>query len=164
MMRVEDKPWVETDLEGRLNLGSWAAAAAYGLVELAVETLEEARVPLTKTAVRALAESFAVVIARVQRSLGARVSLQDSLHTRLRGALRCCLKTLPPPFGGTLAQWDGWANGLERRLVSISTTAEDLWATERPVNGRPWLTLAAPAKTGPARATARSSGLSVPTA
>jgi hypothetical protein len=52
--RHEDKPWVE-EIGGRPNFSSYAARAAFGLAELAVETLHQAGVALTGQTVFAYA-------------------------------------------------------------------------------------------------------------
>ena len=140
-MRHEDKPWVE-EIEGRLNFSSYAAGAAFGLAELAVETLHQAGVALTGQSVYALADTFATVIANVQRVMDAKVNMAEGLHTRLRGALRTSLVTLPAPFGADQEAWAAWVAATERRLRAIVTVAERLWQAERDKSGQPWTALA----------------------
>ena len=140
-MRHEDKPWVE-EIEGRLNFSSYAAGAVFGLTELAVETLHQAGVALTGQSVYALAETFATVIANVQRVMDAKVNMAEGLHTRLRGALRTSLVTLPAPFGADQEAWAAWVAATERRLRAIVTVAERLWQAERHEPGQPWAALA----------------------
>jgi putative RecB family exonuclease len=135
-MRHEDKPWVE-EIEGRLNFSSYAAGAAFGLAGLAVETLHQAGVALTGQTVFALADTFATVIADVQRAMNAKLNMAEGLHTRLRGALRTSLATLPAPLGGDQEAWAAWVAGTERRLRTIATVAERLWETERGEPGQP---------------------------
>ena len=139
-MRYEDKPWVE-EVEGRLNFNSYAAGAVFGLAELAVETLHEAGVALTGQTVYALADTFATVIANVQRAIDAKVNMADGLHTRLRGALRTSLATMPVPFGSDQEAWAAWVVATERRLRAIVTVAERLWEAERDESGEPWMAL-----------------------
>ena len=139
-MRHEDKPWVE-EIEGRLNFSSYAAGAAFGLAELAVETLHQAGVALTGQSVYALADTFATVIANVQRAMDAKVNMAEGLHTRLRGALRTSLVTLPAPFGADQEAWAAWVAATERRLRAIVTVAERLWQAERDEPGQPWAVL-----------------------
>jgi hypothetical protein len=142
-MRHEDKPWVE-EIEGRLNFSSYAAGAAFGLAELAVESLHQAGVTLTGQTVYALADTFATVIADVQRAMNAKLNMAEGLHTRLRGALRTSLATLPVPLGGDQEAWAAWVAATERRLRAIATVAERLWEAERGEPGRPWAALVEP--------------------
>ncbi len=55
-MRTEGKPWEQAGLEGTLNYNSYAAMAAFGLVELAVSSLSRAGVPLSVASIRALSD------------------------------------------------------------------------------------------------------------
>jgi hypothetical protein len=69
--------------------------------------------------------------------------MAEGLHTRLRGALRTSLGTLPP-LGGDQEAGAAWVAGTERRLRAIATVAERLWETERGEPGRPWAALVEP--------------------
>jgi len=125
-----------------LNPNSYAATAVFGIVEMAVETLEAAGQKLTVSNVDAMAQTFARLVAGAQVALGARPSFQDGLHTRLRGALHIALERLPVPFGQDSAAWEKWYASVLRRLVSISQAALRLWSYDLPE--KPWAPLAAP--------------------
>jgi hypothetical protein len=65
------------------------------------------------------------------------LDLNAGSHTRVRGALRTSLATLPAaPFGGTDAEWVAWTERLTNRMIGIARVAAELWqngyAEERP--------------------------------
>ena len=94
----EGKPWEES-VGGGLNPTSYAATAAFGLTGLAVDTLHENGQRITGTTVSSMAHTLAWIVGRAQAKLTGTNSLQDGANTRIRGALRTTLGTLPPPFG-----------------------------------------------------------------
>jgi len=61
-MSVESKPWDETLADGSLNYNSYAAMAAFGLAELAVESLHAADERVTARSVRALGATCALMV------------------------------------------------------------------------------------------------------
>jgi intein/homing endonuclease len=139
----EDKPWEETLNDGTLNPNSYAATAVFGIVDLAVEMLHDKGQEITAKNVRALSFTFKSIIAEVFADFGSKnASLQDGLHTRLRGALRTSLATLPAPFGEGLDAWDTWVGQSVRRTRAIAKTAIVLWEGEDEVEN-PWAALAA---------------------
>ena len=128
-MHTEGKPWEEA-LNGNLNLTSWAAVATFGIVELAVDELTAAEIPMNKTNVSALSQTFASIVGDVQESLTGTTSWQDGANSRLRGALRCAIRSMPVPFGGDAATWRSWVASVTRRTGAIASTAIDLWSRE----------------------------------
>ena len=140
-MYDELKPWEETNSDGTLNLNSYAATAAFGTVALAVETLHAAEQKITPKAVDAFAETLALVIQRCQEALDVRPSMQDGSHTRLRGALRTSIETMPAPFGKDVATWAEWVKRTEKRVLSIHGAALRLWSTGGQ-EAEPWAALA----------------------
>ena len=136
----EDKPWVEKTREGEINPAAYKVTAAFGLAELAAEALHKADMPLNKTNVAGLANTFYFVISRAQKAWTGSVSLQDSANTRLRGALRTVIETLPLPLGQDVEAWNEWVDAAVKRTKAISTVAISI-LTERP-NPRPWEVLA----------------------
>ncbi len=140
-MYDELKPWEETNADGTLNLNSYASTAAFGTVELAVETLHGAEQKVTPKSVDALAETLALIIQRCQESLDVRPSMQDGSHTRLRGALRTSIETMPAPFGKDAAAWAEWVKRTEKRVLSIHGAALRLWSTGGQ-DAEPWAALA----------------------
>lgn len=136
--------WTESTTDGTLNGGSYAATAAFGLTTSAVEHLHRAGQPLTGTNVRALTGTFAHIVETVQSDLSARASLQDGLHTRLRGALHTAIDTLPIPFGADQAAWEEWVEQVTRRVNAIAKTAQTLWLNSP--GEAPWTALAVASK------------------
>lgn len=131
----DGKPWEETVGDG-LNPTSYAAMAAFGMTELAVDSLHEHGQKITGTTVKSMAQTLAWIVGRSQANLTGTNSLQDGSNTRIRGALRTTLKTLPPPFGQDAQAWEQWAIRVSARCDSIAAAAVDLWATG-PV-AQPW--------------------------
>lgn len=135
----EARPWEETTGSGGLNPSSYAATAVFGIVELAVEELHRAGEPLTPTAVKAFSATLATVVLDTQETEFGSSSWQDGSNTRIRGALRTVLVTLPPPFGQDAAAWEAWVTKATRRTRSITAAAVELWDR---VPAEPWLALA----------------------
>ena len=142
-MIVEAKPWDETLEDGSLNYNSYGAMAAFGLAELAVESLHAAGERVTARSVRALGATYAQMVARAQGELGLRPSAQDGSHARLRGALRTSLVLSSPPFGADEAGWAAWVETTARRIVSIARSAVRIW--ESGDGWQPWQVLVTPA-------------------
>ncbi|MDA8314900.1 MAG: PD-(D/E)XK nuclease family protein, partial [Actinomycetota bacterium] len=139
-MYDELKPWEETNADGTLNLNSYAATAAFGTVSLAVEVLHKAGQKLTPKTVDAFAETLALIIQHCQESLDVRPSMQDGSHTRLRGALRTSIETMPAPFGEDGDAWAAWVRKTEKRVLSIHAAALRLWSTGGQ-EAEPWAAL-----------------------
>lgn len=142
-MIVEAKPWDETLQDGSLNFNSYAAMAAFGLAEMAVESLHSAGERVMARSVQALGGTYALVIARAQRELGLRPSAQDGSHARLRGALRTSLLFSTPPFGADEAGWASWVEATTRRIILIARAALRIWDVRD--EEQPWLVLTTPA-------------------
>ena len=140
-MYDEMKPWEETNPDGSLNLNSYASTAAFGTVELAVESLHAAGQRITSQTVDAFAETLALVIQRCQEALDVRPSMQDGSHTRLRGALRTSIETMPAPFCQDASAWAEWVKRTEKRVLSIHGAALRLWSTGGQ-DPEPWMALA----------------------
>lgn len=120
----ELKPW-ETPVDARLSPSSYAATAVFGIVELAVGTLDGAGVPLTPANVGKLSQLFARIVIKAQVETGSGGGWTASLNTRMRGALRTSLLTLPL---SELTNWDDWEVELLDRVLSIARTAAWLYA------------------------------------
>lgn len=121
----ELKPW-ETPADRRLSPSSYAATAVFGIVELAVETLHGAGQPVSPQNVGRLSTLFAQVVIETQGATGTGGGWAMSLNTRMRGALRTALVTLPLT---ELTDWDEWQVELTDRVLSIARTAA--WLYER---------------------------------
>lgn len=143
----EPKPWEETNEDGSLNLNSYAATAAFGIVEIAVEALHANGQQITATNVRAFSQTLEAILNDVFRTLGdGEPSFAAGRHTRLRGALHTTLDTIPAPFGGDAEAWEIWVKKAIVRTKAIAKTAVALWEGEDRV-AEPWLVLATTAKT-----------------
>ncbi len=138
----EPKPWEETNEDGTLNLNSYAATAAFGIVEIAVEALHANGQKITGANVRAFSQTLQAILEDVFRELGdGEPSFAAGRHTRLRGALHTTLDTIPAPFGGDVEAWDQWVHQATVRTKAIAKTAVALWGGEDRTE-RPWVALA----------------------
>ena len=134
----EPKPWEETNEDGTLNLNSYAATAAFGIVEIAVEQLHANGQKITGANVRAFSQTLEIILDSVFRELGdGEPSFAAGRHTRLRGALRTSLETIPAPFGSDANAWDQWVHQSTVRTKAIAKTAVALWGGEDRTE-RPW--------------------------
>jgi len=141
-MLREDKPWEQTaGPDGRLNPNSYSATAVFGIVEMAVELLHQAGVPLRPSVVTALSRTLAHVVLTVQQDLSGSASYQDGVNTRLRGALRTAVATMPLPFGRDAHAWSEWVARAVRRTDSIARAAVGLFDDTDP-HDEPWRALA----------------------
>lgn len=139
----------EMTVSGELNPNSYAAMAAFGLSSLAVEELHKAGQSITKTNVTALAQTLHYVSTTAQKSWTGSVSLQDGAGTRMRGALRTVLETMPMPWGEDSDAWAAWVDAAIKRCRAITVVALGLY--EDGVVEEPWEalnTVPVPAKSG----------------
>ncbi|GAA4033715.1 hypothetical protein GCM10023063_16910 [Arthrobacter methylotrophus] len=143
-------------IEGELNPNSYAAMGVFGTAELAVEALHRGGLPINGTNVKALATTFQHIVCESQEHWTGSTSAADGANSRMRGALRTVLATLPMPFGEDAASWDAWVAAAIRRCKSITAVALHLFTEERTES--PWEALAgvtpdsAPAAPAPAPA------------
>lgn len=138
---TEDKSWIKTTVEGEMNPNSFASMAVFGLASLAVEELDRAGIQLNRTNVSALAHTFKHVTTTAQSNWTGSTDLMDGANTRMRGALRTVLQTLPLPFGQDAEAWDAWVRQTVKRVGSIATVALELWDTDAS-ELKPWESLA----------------------
>ncbi|HEX9087877.1 MAG TPA: PD-(D/E)XK nuclease family protein [Arthrobacter sp.] len=136
---TEDKVWIET-ADGELNPNSFASIAAIGNASLAVDVLSKAGIELKGSTVKALAFTFLSIVSDAQFHWTGSRSLMDGANTRMRGALRSVIDTLPLPFGQDEAAWDEWASAALRRCKAITSVALSTYHDEAPE--RPWAALA----------------------
>lgn len=139
----EGKSWEPTLPDGRLNTNSYAATAVFGVVELAVAELHRADQPISARSVQALSQTFAHIISTVHEEVRGPVTYQSGLHSRLRGALRTTIETMPIPFGADIDTWDRWVARATNRVRAIAKTAIAMWESddETPTE-QPWAVLA----------------------
>jgi putative RecB family exonuclease len=141
----EGKSWEPTLPDGRLNTNSFAATSVFGIVDLAVTELHKAGQPIKVRSVKALSQTFTQIIDTVHQEVRGRASFQSGLHTRLRGALRTTIETMPLPFGEDSAAWDSWVERATNRVRGIAKTAIAMWESDdEPTTERPWAVFAKP--------------------
>jgi putative RecB family exonuclease len=154
MSVIKEAPPYELTAGGELNPNAYAATAIFGLASLAVEELHKAGQGITKSNVTSLAQTFHYVVSKAQFSWTGSTSLQDGANTRMRGALRTCVETIPLPWGEDADAWALWTETAVKRCRAITSVALSLY--EDGVVDEPWEglnTVPVPAKAeAPARA------------
>lgn len=139
MTIIEDKVWEET-VNGELNPNSYAAIAVFGTASLALDELTKAGIEPKGSLVNALNFTFLSIVAEAQFHWTGSRSLQAGANTRLRGALRSVIQSLPLPFGQDEAAWDAWAEAALKRTKALTAVSLKGWGEETPQ--RPWAALA----------------------
>jgi len=140
---TKEKPPYNDPPTGKLDPNSYAAMGLFGIVSMAVERLDSAGVKITPTTVDALSKTLAGVLLDAQEEVFGHRDWQAGANSRLRGALRTVLDTLPLPLGRDEAAWDKWATRARRRLVSITQAVLAVYDDEPSYDGDPWEPLAA---------------------
>jgi putative RecB family exonuclease len=112
----EGKPW-EAEINGKLNGASYAAMAVTSIPQIAGELLIEAGRPLNSATLDRLTDLLAEIIVTVQKSVRAGTfQWDDGINTRIRGALRTTIETLPLPWDATEAvAWEKWQIAATKR-------------------------------------------------
>ncbi|MCC3292851.1 PD-(D/E)XK nuclease family protein [Arthrobacter sp. zg-Y1110] len=136
MAIIEGKPWDTYTKNGELNPISYTAIGVFGIAEMALEELHKAGQPVTGKNVKALAATFRHVIVTAQDEWTGSTSMADAANTRLRGALRSVLATMPMPFGQPKEAWDEWVSKAVKRCSSIVAVAH--YVFEGVEDAEPW--------------------------
>ncbi|KQO98657.1 RecB family exonuclease [Leifsonia sp. Leaf264] len=120
----DGKPW-EPTINGTLNGASYAAIAVISLPQMAGELLHEAGRDITGASVDALTDLLAGIIVDVQKPLrGGEFDWAAGINTRIRGALRTTLETLPLPWDATSEdEWKAWRAKATKRTHVFVTKA-----------------------------------------
>jgi putative RecB family exonuclease len=132
----------EDTADGVMNGNSFAAIAVFGLVSLAVDDLAKAGQPVTKSTVTALSYTYAQIVQTVQFAMSGSARYGEGLNSRLRGALRTTVETMPAPFGADRPAWDAWVTSATNRTKAIAIVATDLFAAGTDIPDSPWAVLA----------------------
>lgn len=135
----EPKPWEGSPSDGTVNGNAYSSMAAFGTLELATDLLTERNLPLARRQIMALTWTLLAVVGDAQRRLAGREDMDAGLHTRLRGALRTTISTMPPPLPEnevaewpTIEQWQEWVAGATRRVVAFAEMAHEVLTSPRP--------------------------------
>lgn len=136
---IEGKPWDTYTKDGHLDPISYVAIGVFGIAEMALEELHKAGQPLTGKNVKALAATFRHVTATAQEAWTGSSSMADAANTRMRGALRSVIATMPMPFGQSVEAWDAWVAAAIKRCTSIKTVAHYIF--EGVEDEQPWAVL-----------------------
>lgn len=140
MTITEGKAWDTYTKENVLNPASYTAIGLFGLSEMAVEALHKANPDLvTGKNVKALAATFRHVTVTAQEAWTGHSSVADAANTRMRGALRSVIATMPMPFGQPVEAWDEWVAGAVKRCKSLTAVTNYLF--EGVEDEQPWAVL-----------------------
>lgn len=142
---TEDAPYKE-EVNGMLNLNSYAAGGLSGIVSLAYSHLNANSVRASPANITHFARVLARIVQNAQREVTGTQSFQLGSNTRLRGFLHTHLEHRPAPFGGTVADWEKWIDGAERFLRWGLTSAIELWQSQPAPNADDYLFFASDAQ------------------
>lgn len=119
----------EETRNGHLNASSAAATAAFGLTSMAADILTN-RGQKIGASLLPFAQTLNGIVAELQARYSGNQSLDNGLHTRLRGVLHTVLEMpgTQPPFGGTYEQWTAWRTAVINRMDFIVQSSHALWA------------------------------------
>lgn len=140
MAIIEGKPWDSYTKNGELNPISYTAIGVFGIAEMALEALHKAGQPVTGKNVKALAATFRHIVITAQENWTGTTSMADAANTRMRGALRSVVATLPMPFGEPKEAWDDWVSKATKRCSSIVAVAHYIF--DGVEDDEPWSGLA----------------------
>jgi RecB family exonuclease len=120
-------PVYDEQVSGALNLNSYAAIAATGLVTAAYEHLAANGQVVNPTTMNRLTDVLAGIVLRAQYEATGQMNFQRGAQTRLRGLLHARLAHKPAPFGQTAAAWEAWIAQTQRFLTVGLTEAMALY-------------------------------------
>lgn len=124
----EGKPW-EPTINGLLNGASYAAMAVISIPQIAGELLIEAGRPLNSPTLDRMTDLLAEIIITVQKGVRADTfAWDDGINTRIRGALRTTIETLPMPWDATEeSAWEDWQKAATKRTSVFIMKSLRLW-------------------------------------
>ena len=124
----EGKPW-EPTINGLLNGASYSAMAVVSIPQIAGELLVEAGRPLNGPTLDRMTDLLAEIIITVQKSVRAGTfAWDDGINTRIRGALRTTIETLPMPWDATdESAWEDWQKAATKRTSVFIAKSLRLW-------------------------------------
>lgn len=160
-VKAEAQPY-EAEINGVLNLNSYSAMAACGLVALAFEHMRSQNVKVGPASLNKFSLVLAGIVLRVQKQTTGFKSFQSGANTRLRGFLHMALEAFPAPFRvlvhdgsayvpATAEDWQTWVSRIENLLNVSLVTAVTLYETaDQNLNTAPELYFAAGGEGAPA--------------
>lgn len=133
----------EASVDGSLNGASYAATAVFGITSLAVEQLSLYNQPINGQTVAALTQTYATIVQTVQAKFSGSTGWGEGINTRIRGALRTSIETIPAPWGGDVDAWTKWVQSATNRTSAITTVAIATWNLGTDIPESPWAAIAA---------------------
>ncbi|MBN9214688.1 MAG: PD-(D/E)XK nuclease family protein [Microbacterium sp.] len=138
-VKAEAQPY-EAEINGVLNLNSYSAMAACGLVALAFEHMRSQNVKVGPASLNKFSLVLAGIVLRVQKQTTGFKSFQSGANTRLRGFLHMALEAFPAPFRvlvhdgsayvpATAEDWQTWVSRIENLITVSLVTAVTLYET-----------------------------------
>ncbi|WP_067783461.1 PD-(D/E)XK nuclease family protein [Actinomyces vulturis] len=123
----EDKPFNAYTSNASINIASYGAGTAFGVVSLAWELISKCEeMQLTPTNVEALSKRlYRIITTSAQNNVGHKVGYNSGAITRSSGALRTFLETHTPPVGNE-EDMDQWEAKALRAIGAMSSIAFDL--------------------------------------
>lgn len=132
-----EAPPYEPEVNGRLNLNSYAAIGVSSIVALAHDQLRKHDVRMNRQSLQAFATTLAGIVLRVQKASTGSASFQVGANTRLRGFLFSAIEHVAPPFrvravdgqqvAATADDWKVWVSRIETILTVQLSAATDLY-------------------------------------
>jgi putative RecB family exonuclease len=138
----EGKPW-EPTLNSKLNGASYAAMAVVSIPQIAGELLVEAGRPLNSQTLDRLTDMLAEIIINVQMQVrGGSFNWDDGINTRIRGALRTTIETMPLPWDATEeSAWEDWQSAATKRTLIFIKKSLRLWDLGTEIGHAPFTAL-----------------------
>ncbi len=125
MTLIDDRPYLRMS-NGNLNPSSYAFQAAFRIVQMATQTLHRAGVTPTRSAIKAVADLYTVLVTDAQHAWTGGRDLHEGSATNFWWSLTTVLRMSPPPFGSDQDEWDAWIARTAKRLSVMGDMALEL--------------------------------------
>jgi len=126
-VRPEGPAFDET-VNGELNINSYAAIAASGVVNDAFQMLAAAKIPISLEAWTAMTRTISGILLRAQLDVSGQANYQRGAQTRLRGLFKTFVEAKPFPFGQSADVIEKWVAMAERMLKQGVALIDAVWA------------------------------------